>query len=236
MLRTSSELCRSDSSSCEPTVKRDSRKAYCIDSRWLGYAKCSACKIRSSVLFADLDEGDLDRLLKPIEHYVYRPHASFYSEGEAGKSVFTIREGVVKLVKLLPNGTQRVVRLLRRGDAAGLELLVNGHYHHTAVAITAVDVCRIGTDVIQETSLTLSLSNCPQAALRRDWRGFWSSWPLLAMPMARVVWCRRGRILARSSARPPRPQAASLPNSSAEDSYRKPITNACIATTQDLRR
>ena len=131
----------------------ENRKAYCIDARWLGYSKCSACKIRSSVLFADLDESDLDHLLRPIEHYIYKSHASVYSEGENGNSVFTIRSGVVKLVKLLPNGTQRVVRLLRRGDAAGLELLIDKNYHHTAVALTELDVCRIRTDVIREIGL-----------------------------------------------------------------------------------
>ena len=134
-------------------MNAENRKAYCLDARWVGYSKCSACKIRSSVLFAELDEGDLDHLLKPIEHYVFKPQAKLYAEGERGNSVLTIRGGVIKLVKLLPNGTQRVVRLLRRGDAAGLELLVNGHYHHTAVAITEVDVCRIGTDVIRDIGL-----------------------------------------------------------------------------------
>ena len=130
-------------------MNAENRKAYCIDARWVGYSKCSACKIRSSVLFAELDEGDLDHLLKPIEHYVFKPQAKLYAEGERGNSVFTIRSGVIKLVKLLPNGTQRVVRLMRRGDAAGLELLVDTAYHHTAVAITEVDACRIGTDVIR---------------------------------------------------------------------------------------
>ncbi|UCH49514.1 MAG: Crp/Fnr family transcriptional regulator [Betaproteobacteria bacterium] len=131
----------------------ENRKAYCIDARWLGYSKCSACQIRSSVLFADLDESDLDHLLRPIEHYIYKPQASLYGEGEASDSVFTIRSGVVKLVKLLPNGAQRVVRLLRRGDAAGLELLLDQQYHHTAVALTELDVCRIGTDVIRDIGL-----------------------------------------------------------------------------------
>jgi CRP-like cAMP-binding protein len=131
----------------------ENKKAYCIDSRWLGYSRCSACKIRSSVLFADLDESDLDHLLRPIEHYIYKSHSRLYGESEAGNSVFTIRSGVLKLVRVLPNGTQRVVRLLRRGDAAGLELLVDKRYHHTAVALTEVDVCRIGTDVIRDIGL-----------------------------------------------------------------------------------
>ena len=131
-------------------MKRDSGKAHCIDATWVGYSNCSACKIRDSVLFADLDENDLNHILRPIEHYLYKPQAIVYREGEGGGSVFTIRSGVLKLVKLLPNGTQRVVRLLRRGDAAGLELLVNSAYHHSAVAVTDLDVCRIGVDVIRD--------------------------------------------------------------------------------------
>ena len=35
--------------------------------------------------------------------------------GDAGQHVLTIRGGLVKLVQYLPDGTQRIVRLLRHG-------------------------------------------------------------------------------------------------------------------------
>lgn len=130
-------------------MNAENRKAHCVDAHWTGYARCSDCGVRESVLFADLGKEDLERILRPIEQYEYEPQAVLYREGETGPALFTIRSGLVKLVKVLLNGTQRVVRLLHRGDVAGIELLVDRTYHHTAVAITPVDVCRIETEVIR---------------------------------------------------------------------------------------
>jgi len=51
---------------------------------------------------------------------------------------------MVKLVHVLEDGSQRIVRLLGPGAAIGLELLdgANG-YHHTAIAVNQVDLCKL---------------------------------------------------------------------------------------------
>ncbi|MDR6773608.1 Crp/Fnr family transcriptional regulator [Azospirillum sp. BE72] len=53
-----------------------------------------------------------------------------------------------KLVQYLPDGTQRIVRLLRRGAIAGLEVLVGSTYEHSAVVLQEAAVCRIPREVI----------------------------------------------------------------------------------------
>jgi CRP-like cAMP-binding protein len=50
---------------------------------------------------------------------------------------------LVKLVQYLPEGAQRIVRLLGPGAITGLEALLGYRYRHTAVALQEVDVCRI---------------------------------------------------------------------------------------------
>lgn len=77
-------------------------------------------------------------------------HALLYEQGTPAPSVYTVRSGVLKLRVDLPNGGQRIVRLLRPGDVAGLESLVDEPYHHTAIALQDANVCRIPREVVAQ--------------------------------------------------------------------------------------
>ncbi|WP_029009188.1 Crp/Fnr family transcriptional regulator [Azospirillum halopraeferens] len=123
-----------------------------IDAAWKGTAECRNCGIRDLVLFADLTEPDFSLIHLPIDEMTFPPGATLYDAEGDGHSVFTIRSGLVKLVQYLPDGTQRIVRLLRPGAVAGLEVLVGTTHQHTAVALQEVAVCRIPRDVIERLS------------------------------------------------------------------------------------
>ncbi|MBW8306292.1 MAG: Crp/Fnr family transcriptional regulator [Thiobacillus sp.] len=64
-----------------------------------------------------------------------------------------------------PNGGQRIVRLLRPGDVAGMETLVGERYHHTAIALQNADVCRIPREVVMR--LDRTNQSVHQALLQR---------------------------------------------------------------------
>ncbi len=119
---------------------------------WLGEEDCRDCAVRGSALFAGLQELDFGRLHQPIEDIALEPQAVLYRTGERGRSVFTLRQGLIKLVKYLPDGTQRIVRLLRHGDTLGLEVLVNQPYPHDAIALTASTVCAIPATLVERLS------------------------------------------------------------------------------------
>jgi CRP-like cAMP-binding protein len=55
----------------------------------------------------------------------------------------------MKLVRDLPDGTYRIVRLLRRGDAFGLERLIGKGYEHIAVTVTGVNLCCIPVSLMK---------------------------------------------------------------------------------------
>lgn len=114
----------------------------------LGKASCVDCDIRHMVMFAILPEGELTELLKPIDIVSYEAQEQIYSEQTDGFYAFTLRSGVIKLVKAMSNGDVRIVRLLTRGDTFGLEVLLHQKYHHTAIAITDVELCRIPVAVL----------------------------------------------------------------------------------------
>lgn len=124
-----------------------------IDAAWRGQAECEGCTIRDMALFADLRPEDFDLIHLPIDELQYEPGASLYHAGDEGAALFTVRSGLVKLVQYLPDGSQRIVRLLRRGDTAGLEVLLGEAYEHAAVVLRPALVCRLPRDVVSRLSV-----------------------------------------------------------------------------------
>jgi CRP-like cAMP-binding protein len=123
-----------------------------IDVAWEGPPQCRDCGVRHLVLFADLRHEDFRLIHKPIDELTYPEHETIYHAGDDGKYVYTIRKGLVKLVQYLPNGDQRIVRLLRPGDLAGMEALLGQSYQHSSIVVEPVLVCRIPISVIEQLS------------------------------------------------------------------------------------
>jgi CRP-like cAMP-binding protein len=123
-----------------------------IDAAWQGTAHCRDCGVRDLVLFADLAEPDFSLIHLPIDEIAFDAGATLYSAGNDGTALFTIRAGLVKLVQYLPDGTQRIVRLLRSGSTAGLEAILGQPYEHTAIALQPTDTCRIPRQVVERLS------------------------------------------------------------------------------------
>lgn len=119
---------------------------------WEGLADCRNCAIRKSVLFSGLEEADFDRIHRPIDQVVFQPGAEIYSQGDPAKSIMTIRSGLVKLTHYLPDGTQRIVRLLCKTDIVGLEAMVASNFEHSAVALHETHICRIPVETVRDLS------------------------------------------------------------------------------------
>jgi CRP-like cAMP-binding protein len=119
---------------------------------WTGQADCRQCALRESALFAGLRESDFEKIHQPINQFVLQPGQALYRAGENGDRMYTIRSGVLKLVQYLPDGSQRIVRLVRSADVAGLEALVKKPYEHDAVALQPTEVCCLPIATLQELS------------------------------------------------------------------------------------
>jgi CRP-like cAMP-binding protein len=96
------------------------------------------------MLFSDLPETAFDHILQPIDHFMFPPGATLYEIGGNDRVIYSIRQGLVKLLHYTDDGTRRIVRMLGPGASIGLELLdgLEG-YRHTAVTVNKVDACRI---------------------------------------------------------------------------------------------
>ena len=138
------------------------------ESAWRGTADCQNCGIRDMVLFADLNQDDFSLIHTPIDDLLYKPGQSLFSEAQHAGYVYTLRKGMLKLVRLTPDGRQRIVRILRPGDVAGPESIVQSQDDTEAVALTDVSVCRIPVMVIHDLS-----QNSPRLhkRLMQKWQG-----------------------------------------------------------------
>jgi len=119
---------------------------------WQTLSQCERCGIRDLVLFADLTEEDFSLIHLPVDDVLIPAGDALYQPGDTADAVFTVREGLLKLEQYLPDGTQRIVSLLGRGDAAGLEATVADIYEHAAIALRTVRACRIPRDVVSRLS------------------------------------------------------------------------------------
>lgn len=119
------------------------------ESAWRGTSDCRQCSIRIAALFGDLDEQDFHHIHAPIDDLLFPQESTIYQVGAPSQGVFTLRTGMIKLVRYTSDGCQRIVRVLRPGDVAGLEVLAAPHYDCEAVALTDVAVCRIPLQVIR---------------------------------------------------------------------------------------
>jgi CRP-like cAMP-binding protein len=123
-----------------------------IDSAWKGTSDCRDCGIRDMVLFADLNEQDFSEIHTPIDDLAFAADAVLYNEGQQALGLFTLRKGMVKLVRSTADGRERIVRVLRPGDVLGLEALATSRYDSEAVALVDVSVCRIPLSVLHHLS------------------------------------------------------------------------------------
>ncbi len=103
--------------------------------------------------------------LRPVP---FLPDAEIYTEGAAGHTAYTLCKGMVKLMRSLPNGTRRIVRVLRKGDVMGLELLTGGVYHHSAIALGDTVLCPMQASAVQELA---QAEPARYARLLQRWQG-----------------------------------------------------------------
>ena len=82
-----------------------------IESAWKGTSDCRSCGIRDMVLFADLNEQDFSLIHSPIDDLSFPADQVLYTVGEQALGLFTLRKGMVKLVRSTSDGRERIVRV-----------------------------------------------------------------------------------------------------------------------------
>jgi CRP/FNR family transcriptional regulator len=114
---------------------------------------CVSCPTRDIALFANVTPEDLHNMDAPIHSEMIEKGEKLYGVGEPAEYLYTLHDGVLKLEQELPTGEQRIVRLLKRGDLAGIEAVTSGNtYQHDAIAMTTIRVCKIPAEIVLDFS------------------------------------------------------------------------------------
>ncbi len=93
------------------------------------------------ILVGDYKQAfELPDFLQGCKQKTFSAKEVIYQEGDYANNVYAIRSGLVKLIRYLPNGRARIIRLHGSGAWLGLGGLLNQPCEHTAVAIEAVEV------------------------------------------------------------------------------------------------
>lgn len=111
--------------------------------RCMGRSNCFACPLRSTMVCSDVSLDELLAFHTPIDDLVFEPGAVIYNNGSPANAVHCVRLGAIKLVRFDAAGSQRIVRILKKNDVAGLESVFAEQHEHTAIAISEVHTCRI---------------------------------------------------------------------------------------------
>ena len=85
--------------------------------------RCSNCPVLKTSLFSSLSSEQVSRLGCLFRPARYRKSQILFFEGGAAQHLFALHTGLVKLVKPLENGKDRITSVLFPGELFGLETL-----------------------------------------------------------------------------------------------------------------
>ena len=117
----------------------------------IGKGQCSTCHIRHLSIFANLSTSQLGEICDFAPTVTtYKSKEVIYYQGDAPNNAFTLRKGMVKLFKSLPDGRVQIVRILKKGDLFGFDGFANQNYNQSAIALTNVELCHLPLAGLQE--------------------------------------------------------------------------------------
>jgi CRP-like cAMP-binding protein len=119
-----------------------------IKNAWQGISDCENCSIRSSALFAELNEDDFSKIHSPIDDLSFDANVGIYQQGGRADFLYTLRSGYIKILHINPDGSERILRVVLPGNLFGMEALLGETYEHAAIALTNAHLCRIPKNII----------------------------------------------------------------------------------------
>jgi CRP-like cAMP-binding protein len=102
------------------------------------------------MLFRGLTSEQITRLGCVFRPARYRRNQILFFEGGSAQHVFALHTGLVKVVKSLENGKDRITRVLFPGELFGLEALTETVYPLTAVTLRDCEICAASRDEFLE--------------------------------------------------------------------------------------
>ncbi|MGM0501557.1 MAG: Crp/Fnr family transcriptional regulator [Bacillota bacterium] len=92
--------------------------------------------LKNSNFFSSLAQEELEQIEKIMKPRNYNQGELIFFEGEAGEGLFFLESGKVKLTKMVENGDEQILTIIKPGNIfAEVVLFGNANYPATAVAL-----------------------------------------------------------------------------------------------------
>jgi len=105
-----------------------------------GPSPCAACAVRDLAFCSALEAEEVDRINQIMTEVTYSAPQAVIYEGDPAEHAFNVKEGVVRVSKMLPDGRRQITGFLFPGDFLGLAH--HQVYAYTAEAVTKARLCR----------------------------------------------------------------------------------------------
>jgi len=109
---------------------------------------CDNCPVLQTSLFSSLSNEQVSQLGCVFRPARYRKNQILFFEGGVAQHLFALHTGLVKLVKSLENGKDRITGVLFPGQLFGLEALSDPTYPLTAVTLRDSEICAASRDEV----------------------------------------------------------------------------------------
>ncbi|WP_417316774.1 cyclic nucleotide-binding domain-containing protein [Emcibacter sp.] len=123
------------------------------------HSACESCSIRHVAMCNVLNEEEVNLLNEISSDFNRDSKQVLCAEGDPADYLFNVREGTVRLSKMLADGRRQITGFLFPGDFFGLAC--KDVYSYTAEAITPVETCRF-----QRRKITEKFRELPQLGER----------------------------------------------------------------------
>ncbi len=107
---------------------------------------CSNCPVLKTSLFRNMSNEAIEGLGCVFRPAHFRRNQILFFEGGFALHLFALHSGLVKVVKTLENGRDRITAVLFPGELFGFESLTDDAYPLTAVALRDCDICAVPRD------------------------------------------------------------------------------------------
>jgi CRP-like cAMP-binding protein len=104
---------------------------------------CVDCPVLKNAVFRRLSTDQAARFNCIFRPARYHKNQIIFFEGGEAEHLFALTAGLVKMVKSLENGRERIMRVLFPGEMFGLEALNETTYPLTAVVLQDSEICSV---------------------------------------------------------------------------------------------
>ena len=102
-----------------------------------------ALELRRAYLFADLPDEHLRALINQMQEIRMKAGDGLFRHGQPAERFFFLREGLIKLFRLSPEGDEKVIEIVRPGETFAEAVMFMGNQGRYPVSAEAVSDARL---------------------------------------------------------------------------------------------